>query len=159
MGKIAIKQQLNLTFFTLFCTLLQSDAMLVQNFLKIKEEDTQEQSINKDEQLLIDLSDVVGDFYKKIIETTMLYFFGMLKNSDQFHHQLLLETSKHALMASKIFAQYVSTTLQDPKISWKIKIKRCAYLSSFLVIIIMCVKEFYDPNAPASDLPEKIMLH
>jgi hypothetical protein len=144
------KLQQNLIFFILNFGALQAQESSLREFITLwradQENQTEEKVISDDEQLLLDLSLVASDFYKKIIETTMLYFTGMLQSSDQFHKQLMLETSKHALYVSQIFTQYLSKLLKNPKISWKTKVKRCAYLSSFLIIFIIWMKEFYKPT-------------
>ncbi|MBP6892608.1 hypothetical protein KBB68_03440 [Candidatus Babeliales bacterium] len=143
------KLQQKLIFFIVIFDIAQASDNSLNKFTLLsradQENQTEENNISDDEQLLIDLSLIASDFYKKIIETTMLYFTGMLQSSDQFHKQLILETSKHALYASQIFTQYLSKLLKNPKVSWKTKIKRCAYLSTFLIAFIIWMKEFYNP--------------
>ena len=109
--------------------------------LKVREIQENVAKPDDDEKLIHELSLVASDFYKKIIETTMLYFTGVLASSDQFHKQLMIETSKHMMYASQIVAKYLPKLLQNPKISWKIKLKRCAYITSILIIIIVWMKE------------------
>ena len=151
MIKMTYKLQQNLIFFMLNLSTLQANDVFFDKFVKQWRTDqeiiNEEKIINDDdEQLLIDLSIVASDFYKEIIKITMLYFTGMLQNSDQFHKQLLLEISKHVLYAGQIFAQHLSKLLKNPKIPWKIKIKSCAYVSSYLIIMVIWMKEFYNPN-------------
>ena len=132
-----------LLFFTLICQTLSTNQLSFAQYLHLlRENQEHQQKIDDDEKLLQDLGQVTADFYKKIIETTMLYFTGMLMNSDQFHKQLILETNKHMLYASQIVTQYLAKLLKNPKVSWKVKIKRCACITSFIIIMILWMQEY-----------------
>lgn len=152
---MSCKLQQNLIFFMLiFCSFSTKIITLPEcknSWRADQENNSKDKKTTDEEQLLIDLSTITSDFYKKLIETTMLYFTGILKNSDQYHKQLLFESSKHALYASQIVTQYVSKILKDPNISWKRKLKCCTYLSSFLIFMIICISEFHNPaNHPVN---------
>ena len=142
--------QQKLLFFILLCSPLQAKQFSLHQYLHLMRENQENQpKLDDDEKLFQDLGQVASDFYKKIIETTMLYFTGMITSSDQFHKQLLLETNKHLLYASQLFTQYIAKLLKNPKVSWKVKIKRCAYITSFLVVLIILMKEYHQaPNTP-----------
>ena len=115
--------------------------------------------VNEDEKLLQELWSVTSDFYKKIIETTVLYFSGILMSSDQFHKQIILETSKHVLYASQIVAKYLPKLLHNPKISWKIKIKRCFYISGILAIIILVTQELRNSHTQDTSPTQRFSIH
>lgn len=155
-GKMTYKRHQNLIFFIMIFGTSSANNFSLDTITIKKESDqqnnTEDEKISHDEQLLKDLSLIATDFYKKVIETTVLYFTGMLQNSDQFHKQLALEVSKHALYASQIFTEYFSKLLKDPKVSWKLKVKRCAYISSFLIIMIIWMKEFHKPTNNSDSL-------
>lgn len=148
MNRMIQSAQQSLIFFMLFTWQIQPNSEQLHLYIhQIRTEQDEASKLSiEDEKLLQELWLVTSDFYKKIIETMVLYFSGMLLNSDQFHKQLILETSKHALYASQIIAQYLPKLLQNPKISWKEKVKRCAYVTSFLVIVLLCLKEFCKQN-------------
>lgn len=105
-----------------------------------------------DNKLLQELWGIFGDCYKKIIETTALYFTGMLPNTDQFHRQLIFEVGKHMLYASQLIGQYIPKLLANPDISWRSKITRSCYVTSFLVILIAWMKEYYLPQRQIKSL-------
>ncbi len=110
-----------------------------------------EEIISDEEQLIIDLTKTIDGFYKKIIEITALYLTGVIKSSDQFHKQILLETYKHILYSSTTLTQYTSKLLKNPKISLKLKIKRCIYISSFLIFVTFLTKEGSKSSNPDSN--------
>lgn len=144
MKRIVKKMLLNLIFFILIVKIIQPNqqSLYLQLHQLRTEQDVSFNISDEDEKLLQELWSVTSDFYKKIIETTVLYFSGILISADQFHKQLLLETSKHMIYASQIIAKYLPQLLQNPKISWKIKAKRCVYLSGLLIMIIIAMQEY-----------------
>lgn len=118
--------------------------------LMIKFAQLKDQKDNHDEKLLEDLLHIAESCYQKIIKTTALYFTGVLMNSERFHQEIIFEISKHGLQAGQLIAQYLPKLLQNPKISWQVKAKRCAYILSFLIITIVWMKEMYQPTSAPS---------
>lgn len=110
-----------------------------------------QEELSADEKVVQELWGVVGSYYKKMIEITALYFTGVLPDSEQFHKQLTFETGRHILYAGQIVAQYIPKLLHNPAVSWRVKVKRCAYVASFLVVVMMWMKEYYHPYRQKSD--------
>jgi hypothetical protein len=137
--------QQNLIFFMLISAQLESNQQ--KSYIDLpqirSELENLSQLSDQDEKLVQDLLQLSTDLYKKTIEITVLYFSGMLMNSNQFHKQLLFEGSKYVLYASQLIAEYLPKLLRDPKITWQVKLKRCAYITSTFVIIILLLKEYH----------------
>lgn len=131
---------------TLTYTHMMEGCTTLEIFKRASQEDP-----SSDEKIVQELWGVVGSYYKKVIEITALYFTGVLPNSDQFHKQLTFETGRHVLYAGQIVAQYIPKLLHNPDISWHVKVKRCAYIASFLIVVIVWMKECYQPYRQKSD--------
>jgi hypothetical protein len=121
-------------------------ACMMQSNMKLEmlKHELQEEP-SADEKVVQELWGVVGSYYKKMIEITALYFTGVLSDSDQFHKQITFETGRHILYAGQIVAQYIPKLLNNPSVSWRVKVKRCAYVASFLIVVMVWMKECYQP--------------
>jgi hypothetical protein len=135
-----------LIFSLLLSGTICADQYNFYNYLRQIEQEKNEHELH-DAKLSEDLWNVVDSFYKKMLETTALYFTGMMINSDQFYKEIILTTNKHLLYASHIIAQYLPKLFQNQKIHWHIKVKKCAYASAFLIILAVWIKEVYQPHA------------
>ncbi len=100
----------------------------------------------QDESLSIELWNSLEMFYDKIIDTTALYFTGIIQNSTQFYKELIFQTGKFLISVAHILAHYVFALFKNPKISWNIKIKRFVYITAFLMTVLWWMKEIYKPE-------------
>lgn len=106
----------------------------------------------EDESVMQELWAVGGNLYNKMIETTALYFSGMFIDSNHFYRQIIFELGKHLLYIGKILGLYIPKLLNNPKISWKLKVKRCTYAASFLIVMVVWMQEFYRPAQQQGNL-------
>lgn len=146
MKRSALNQLQKLLFFVIISNTIQSQNFFLKDFTpQINHHDKTEEEI-EDEKLLQELWHVADDFYKKIITLTALYFSGVLATSDQLHTEIMYELSKHMLYSGQVFALYVPKLLYNPHISWRIKTKRCAYVTSLLILITIWMQKMYRPT-------------
>ena len=100
----------------------------------------------EEEKLLKDLWDILGRFYKKIIEVMALYWSGYYPDSYKLYDQILIEIGRDLIHLGKILAWYLPMLINNPHISWRVKVKKCAYVSSALVVVTLWMKELYKYN-------------
>ncbi len=100
----------------------------------------------QDENLSLELWNSLEIFYDKIIDTTALYFTGIIQNSTQFYKELIFQTGKYLISVAHILAHYAFTLFKNPKISWYLKIKRFSCIMAFLTTVLLWMKEIYQPE-------------
>ncbi|HSW75935.1 MAG TPA: hypothetical protein VLG50_02755 [Candidatus Saccharimonadales bacterium] len=128
------------------CELKNITREITQNIQDLTEEEKEELSLLEEEKLLKELWSTAGRFYKKIVEITALYCSGYYPESYTLYDQILLEIGRDVLHIGKILAWYIPSLMSNPYISWKVKVKKCLYITSALVVVAVWLKELYKYN-------------
>jgi hypothetical protein len=97
-------------------------------------------SEKEDEKLSQELSSAVADFYKKIVEISALYLSGY---SDALYKKLLFEITRDLLVIGKLLLIYIPKMIKDPKVPWKVKMKKCVYATGVMTVTALWIKEIY----------------
>ncbi|MFA5998502.1 MAG: hypothetical protein WC747_00580 [Candidatus Babeliales bacterium] len=106
----------------------------------------EEKLLQEEEKLLQELWAILGRVYRKIIETTALYCSGYYPDSYSVYDQILVEIGRDAIHLGKIVAWHIPKLVSNPHIPLRVKIKKCAYITSALVIVVLWMKELYKHN-------------
>lgn len=94
-----------------------------------------------DEQLMIEIWGVGAMMYKTIIDMSALYFSGILLDTSQLYDRVMFDFGKNLFHVVKLLASYGPKMLQNPHLSWKIKLKKTGYMVSFLVVFLIWSQE------------------
>ena len=111
----------------------------------------------EDDQLYTELSLVVSDLYKKLVEITALYFIGNSYSSAKIlHERLFFEIGKDVITIVKIFALYLPTMLSSKELSWKTKVKKCSYIVVTVTVLVLWIKEYYTSYVSKMDMLDPV---
>lgn len=111
----------------------------------------------EDDVLYAELSLVVSDLYKKLVEITALYFIGSSYSSAKIlHERLFFEIGKDVITIVKIFALYLPTMLSSKELSWKTKVKKSSYIFATVTILVLWIKEYYTSYVSKIDVLDPV---
>lgn len=99
-----------------------------------------------DEMMTAELWSLAEKSYKIMIEFSALYLSGFVVDSNQVYERLGLELMSNALHACKIIARYVPKLLYNQHIPLKKKLKKCAYITITVTVLIIWVREYLKAN-------------
>ncbi|MCX5924512.1 MAG: hypothetical protein NTZ68_03760 [Candidatus Dependentiae bacterium] len=106
----------------------------------------EEKLLKEEEKFLKELWDILGRFYTKIIEITALYCSGYYPDSYTLYDQILVGVGRDAMHLGKIVAWHIPKLVSNPHVPVRVKIKKCAYAASAVVIVVLWMKELYKYN-------------